>query len=215
MAEPSTPEPVERFEIAVHAILSLLDAVSASASTGFKLPEDWGRYDEYVTTLNETRDDVAEWLNRVGQRTQPDADKIVKDIIAGCVRAKAQATPGGPPWEDYWKSQVPRERNAVYEALAPLRQCHIRARRATETPAGPAATAEPGEGERPKRRQREPATIWFHGGVSYSKDRLTPVIASQEMHNLLEKFLDGDQAFDTPTLEATGVSNVADVVGKI
>jgi hypothetical protein len=61
----------------------------------------------------------------------------------------------------------------------------------------------------------EPATIWFHGGNSYSKDKLNPVCVPVEQDNVLKSFLDGNEARDTAALERAGVSNVALVIGKL
>jgi hypothetical protein len=58
-------------------------------------------------------------------------------------------------------------------------------------------------------------TIWYHGGRSYSTDGLTPIIVSNEQHNVLQQFLDLNIALDTKSLEKAGVSNVSTVVTKI
>jgi hypothetical protein len=59
------------------------------------------------------------------------------------------------------------------------------------------------------------ATIWFHGGRSYSIDGKTPKKVSTEQHNALKLFLDKDQAQDTRALETSGVSNVTRVMDKL
>jgi hypothetical protein len=57
--------------------------------------------------------------------------------------------------------------------------------------------------------------IWHHGGESYSRDGKNPVCVSREIHNVLQKFLNCDEAYETKTLEKAGVSNVASVMSKI
>jgi hypothetical protein len=59
------------------------------------------------------------------------------------------------------------------------------------------------------------ATIWFHGGQSYSIDGTTPKAVSREQHNALKMFLDTGQAITTRALENAGVSNVAKVMKKL
>jgi hypothetical protein len=58
-------------------------------------------------------------------------------------------------------------------------------------------------------------TVWYHGGQSYSPDGVTPVLVSNELHNLLKAFLDRNEALDTKTLEKAGVGNATLVVDKI
>jgi hypothetical protein len=58
-------------------------------------------------------------------------------------------------------------------------------------------------------------TVWYHGGHSYSRDGLRPVKVSNEMHNVLKPFLDGNIAINTKELQKSGVSNVASVIDKL
>jgi hypothetical protein len=59
------------------------------------------------------------------------------------------------------------------------------------------------------------STIWYHGGKSYSADGQTPICVSTEMHNVLGRFLDREEAVGTRELMKAGVSNVATVVNAI
>jgi hypothetical protein len=61
----------------------------------------------------------------------------------------------------------------------------------------------------------DPATVWYHGGRSYSADRKTPRLVPAEQHNALSAFLDRDEALDTKALANAGVSNVSAVMGKL
>lgn len=60
-------------------------------------------------------------------------------------------------------------------------------------------------------------TIWYHGGLSYSVDGLTPGIVSAEQHNILKAFLDGNEAINTKALEkcASNVSRIIDQILEI
>jgi hypothetical protein len=60
-----------------------------------------------------------------------------------------------------------------------------------------------------------PPTIWYHGGVSYSRDGLKPITVSRGMHTLLSAFLGSEQAMTSKALEDTAVPNVAAMVNKI
>jgi hypothetical protein len=61
----------------------------------------------------------------------------------------------------------------------------------------------------------EQPTIWHHGGKSYSADGQMPVVVSTEKDNVLQAFLDRDEASDTKTLRNCGVSNVTAVIKKL
>jgi len=58
-------------------------------------------------------------------------------------------------------------------------------------------------------------TVWYHGGRSYSLNGVSPVLVSNELHNVLKAFLDRNEALDTKTLEKAGVGNVTLAVDKI
>jgi hypothetical protein len=73
------------------------------------------------------------------------------------------------------------------------------------TPAGEEALA---------RIRMAPATVWHHGGRSYSADRVTPSMVSQEQHSVLQAFLDRDEALDTAALHHK-VENAARVCGEL
>jgi hypothetical protein len=171
----------------------MLNAVVASGRSrpGFKLPASWERYDDLAAVIEQSRDAAVVLLVDVGRESPPIARDHVKNLIKAFRDAKVTVEhKPGEPWDTAWESFIKQARDKVDEKLAPFRECLARL-------------------------AAEPATIWFHGGVSYSKDRLTPRCVPPEMHNLLQKFLDGDEAFDTEPLEDTGVSNVTRVVGKI
>jgi hypothetical protein len=63
--------------------------------------------------------------------------------------------------------------------------------------------------------QQEPATVWYHGGLSYSTNGANPVLVSHEQHNALKGFLERNEALDTRKLEGNGVSNVSKVMKKL
>jgi hypothetical protein len=63
--------------------------------------------------------------------------------------------------------------------------------------------------------QQGPPTAWYHCGLSYSTDRISPIQVSHEQHNALNGFLDGNEALDTQKLESNGVSNVSKVMKKL
>jgi hypothetical protein len=187
--EPSAFEAFKRFVGAARAVLGLTkDAIAA----GFKPPENWGSCDERLNELKRDRKAAAKWLADTDQRLPADPWTTTRKILEACAEAKRAVERGGlpgTPYEAVAKNQILQARDALTELFEPLQECQ-----------------EPSE---------EPATIWFHGEVSYSRDKLTPVCVSPEQHNLLKKFLDGDQAFTTKTLTGEGVSNVADVVNKL
>jgi hypothetical protein len=56
--------------------------------------------------------------------------------------------------------------------------------------------------------------IWYHGGRSYSSDGLSPRVVSAERHNLLQRFLDRDQALTTSDLKDV-VDNPSAVIEKL
>jgi hypothetical protein len=53
----------------------------------------------------------------------------------------------------------------------------------------------------------DPPAIWYHGGVSYSRDGRSPECVSTQCHNLLRQFLDRDEARTTAEIETAGVNN--------
>jgi hypothetical protein len=63
-------------------------------------------------------------------------------------------------------------------------------------------------------RAPEQAAIWYHGGQSYSTDCKSPVTVTKERHDLLQVFLDQNEARTTRELEQL-VNNPSDVVIKI
>src|SRR5262249_5207448 len=56
----------------------------------------------------------------------------------------------------------------------------------------------------------EGPTIWYHGELQYSIDRMTPMKVSEEFDNILQAFLESQSAMETCDIESeAGVTNVA------
>lgn len=58
-------------------------------------------------------------------------------------------------------------------------------------------------------------TIWYHGAKAYSARGDVPVNVGNDVHKVLQQFLDRDIALNTPTLQNAGVSNPAVAINKI
>jgi hypothetical protein len=78
-----------------------------------------------------------------------------------------------------------------------------------------AVSPEAGASETPDVPQDSLMTVWYHAGQSYSTDARTPVLVSREQHNILQAFLDCEEALGTKALSKTGVSNVTTAIKKL
>jgi hypothetical protein len=75
------------------------------------------------------------------------------------------------------------------------------------TPVTPAQQTPPKPAELP--------TIWYHGGKSYSTDGKNPcVVSNHQQRNVLQKFLDQDEAFETSDLQSL-CDNVSRTIHEI
>jgi hypothetical protein len=91
--------------------------------------------------------------------------------------------------------------------------CHALADLRRYVGIAPMPQVAPAADEADKRTQ--PATIWYHGGRSYSNDQRNPKTVGREMHNLLKSFLGREEALDYAMLEERGVGNVTRAVQNV
>jgi hypothetical protein len=114
----------EEFEGAYHGVMDLLGRAATSAW----LPEDWGRFGEYLVALVENRPAAAAWLTHHGKETPDGARNIVNGIVGGCRWAKAETEkrPGRP-------RPIRQIREWVAGLFEPFRQAQERARLEAES----------------------------------------------------------------------------------
>jgi hypothetical protein len=134
MAEPSTPDPVER---AVGACRALSDLVDAAYRLKSGLPEGWEAFDGHLETLRQDGDALAGYLSRVAP-SLPDPWGRVHGIIDAFAEVKWLVE--GRPWSVYSYTvrvnQFQDARRTLARRLAPIW--------AIEAPVPPGAPAEPG-----------------------------------------------------------------------
>jgi hypothetical protein len=104
----------------------------------------------------------------------------------------------GPPPREIWSNPQWR---LTAEGIAALAWYRLRSVR--------------GENAPPTDSPQKPPTIWFHGSMSYSTDGGNPQMVSQEQHNVLQAFLDREEALGTKALEKAGVNNAAAAVTRL
>jgi hypothetical protein len=132
------------------ATTSITQLLHASVTSWPKLPEGWGKFDDYLATLDRHRPAVGAILTRLGHETAQEANRIVTTLMEVSVWAKRQIEAYPCPRE-----QVQLTCDRVAEQLVPFRQFLVLMRLAVTESAGsselsaPEVSSTPATGEVP------------------------------------------------------------------